>query len=306
MGLKLKTASNGSVSLEPTNTASDYTLTVPAQTGSIVTATSLGNVGIGTDTPSSFGSTGRYVTLSATDYPFFESKNSTSGSSYYGSNPTGGYIGTGSAYPLVIATNNTERMRIDSSGRVLIGTSTVEARGTTLYGNGSNGFYIKTTGTCGYLVTQDGTGGSGNYLTFYSNTTATGSVTTNGSTTSYNTTSDYRLKENVAPMTGALATVQSLKPVTYTWKETGEASQGFIAHELQAVVPECVVGEKDAVETYVDEEGNEQTRPVYQGIDTSFLVATLTAAIQELKAVVDAQANTITAMEARLTVLEQA
>jgi squalene cyclase len=56
--------------------------------------------------------------------------------------------------------------------------------------------------------------------------------------------------------------------------------QGFIAHELQSVVPDCVTGEKDAV----DKEGN----PVYQGIDTSFLVATLVAAIQELKAEVDA------------------
>jgi len=81
-------------------------------------------------------------------------------------------------------------------------------------------------------------------------------------------------------MTGALATVSALKPVTYKWKSTGETSQGFIAHELQAVVPDCVTGEKDAI----DVEG----KPVYQGIDTSFLVATLTAAIQELKAEFDA------------------
>jgi hypothetical protein len=69
----------------------------------------------------------------------------------------------------------------------------------------------------------------------------------------------------------------------------GSDGQGFIAHELQAVVPDCVTGEKDAV----DEEG----KPVYQGIDTSFLVATLTAAIQELKATVDAQAARIAALE---------
>ena len=81
-------------------------------------------------------------------------------------------------------------------------------------------------------------------------------------------------------MTGALAKVSALKPVTYSWKVDGSAGEGFIAHELQAVVPDCVTGEKDAV----DEEGN----PVYQGIDTSFLVATLTAAIQELKAELDA------------------
>ena len=90
-------------------------------------------------------------------------------------------------------------------------------------------------------------------------------------------------------MTGALAAVSQLKPCTYSWKADGSAGQGFIAHELQAVVPDCVHGEKDAV----DAEGN----PVYQGIDTSFLVATLTAAIQELKAIVDAQAVEIAALK---------
>jgi len=101
--------------------------------------------------------------------------------------------------------------------------------------------------------------------------------------------SDYRLKENVAPMTGALAKVALLKPCTYTWKINGSDGEGFIAHELAEVVPQCVTGEKDAV----DSKGN----PVYQGIDTSFLVATLTAAIQELNAKVEAQAAEIAALK---------
>ena len=92
-------------------------------------------------------------------------------------------------------------------------------------------------------------------------------------------------------MTGALAKVAQLKPVNYKWKVDGSDGQGFIAHELQAVVPDCVTGEKDAV----DENG----KPVHQGIDTSFLVATLTAAIQELKAIVDAQAVEIAALKAK-------
>jgi hypothetical protein len=100
------------------------------------------------------------------------------------------------------------------------------------------------------------------------------------SATSYVTSSDYRLKKNIQPMTGALAKVAQLKPCTYTWKASGESSQGFIAHELATVCPEAVSGEKDAVY----EDGS--IKP--QGIDTSFLVATLTAAIQELKAEFDA------------------
>jgi hypothetical protein len=79
--------------------------------------------------------------------------------------------------------------------------------------------------------------------------------------------------------------VALLKPVHIQVEyQSGSSSQGFIAHELQEVVPDCVNGEKDAVETYTDEDGNEQTRPKYQGVDTSFLVATLTAAIQEQQA----------------------
>jgi len=86
-------------------------------------------------------------------------------------------------------------------------------------------------------------------------------------------------------MTGALAKISALKPCTYIWKTDGSDGEGFIAHELAEVVPGCVTGDKDAV----DADGN----PVYQGIDTSFLVATLTAAIQELNAKVEAQAAEI-------------
>lgn len=90
-------------------------------------------------------------------------------------------------------------------------------------------------------------------------------------------------------MTGALGVVAQLNPVTYTWKTDGSDGQGFIAHELQEVVPDCVIGEKDAV----DVDG----KPEYQGVDTSFLVATLTAAIQEQQAL-------ITALTARVSALE--
>ena len=95
-------------------------------------------------------------------------------------------------------------------------------------------------------------------------------------------------------MTGALDKIKALKPVTYNWKVDGSAGQGFIAHELQDVVPDCVVGKKDAV----NEDGS--IKP--QQIDTSFLVATLTAAIQELNAKVEAQAATITALQAKVGV----
>jgi hypothetical protein len=118
-----------------------------------------------------------------------------------------------------------------------------------------------------------------------------------GVSTTYNTSSDYRLKENIVPMTGALAKVSQLKPCTYKWKWNGSDGEGFIAHELAEVCPSAVSGEKDAIETYIDEEGNEQTRIKPQGIDTSFLVATLTAAIQEQQATINALTARVVALE---------
>ena len=102
-----------------------------------------------------------------------------------------------------------------------------------------------------------------------------GTITTNGSATSYNTASDYRLKENVTSLTGAIDRLKTLMPKRFTWKANPSIGtvDGFIAHELQSVVPDAVHGTKDAV----DANGH----PVYQGIDTSVLVPLLTAALQE-------------------------
>jgi hypothetical protein len=104
---------------------------------------------------------------------------------------------------------------------------------------------------------------------------AVGSITTNGTTTAYVTTSDYRLKENVAPLANAVTRLKQLAPKNFTWKNNPSlgTTEGFIAHELQAVVPEAVFGQKDAL----DQDG----KPKYQGVDSSMLVALLTAALQE-------------------------
>jgi hypothetical protein len=114
-----------------------------------------------------------------------------------------------------------------------------------------------------------------------------GTITCGVSSTAYNTSSDYRLKENVEPITGAAARILQLKPSRFNFiVDPDNTVDGFIAHEAQAVVPECVTGTKDAE----DDDGN----PVYQGIDQSKLVPLLTAALQEAIAKIET-------LEARLT-----
>ena len=187
------------------------------------------------------------------------------------------------------ASPTSPKMIITSGGNVSIGTTSNIARiGVVFDGSTDNGCVLRTS------TNASGTG----FLYFQQDTTSCGSVVRVGTTSAvtYSSTSDYRLKENITPMMGALNKVARLKPVTYTWKSGGESAEGFIAHELAEVCPDAVVGTKDEL----DKDGN----PKYQSIDTSFLVATLTAAIQELKAINDTQAETINALTARIVALE--
>ena len=218
----------------------------------------------------------------------------------------------GSGGDLIFSTANssavvTERARIDISGNLLLG-------GTTQPVNTYRQVLTMSGGAFGGLLFNDGDS-SAVYPAIYfrKDGAQRGNILVTTSGTTYNTVSDYRLKEDVVPMVGALAKVSALKPVTYKWKSSGLEGQGFIAHELAEICPDAVTGDKDAVgeEQYEvtpavkDEEGNTvieavmgtRIAPVYQGIDTSFLVATLTAAIQELKAIVDAQGAEIAALK---------
>jgi hypothetical protein len=171
-------------------------------------------------------------------------------------------------------TNGAERARIDSSGNLLVRTTSEINSYTAIQVVGTGG-----TNDC-YAVKNTNTTNLAAFSCWNSSGSYVGGIVAGNTSTSFPTSSDYRLKENIAPLTGALAKVVALKPCTYTWKIDGSGGEGFIAHELQEVCPDAVVGEKDAV--------NEDGSIKAQGIDTSFLVATLTAAIQELKAEFDA------------------
>ena len=223
-----------------------------------------------------------------------------------------------------------ERMRIDSSGNVLVGTTAASNKWTA--GQGSDiGLELRSTQyglvmhmpyECALLNTDSVTA----LIRFYYRGSGIGSIATNGSSTAYNTTSDYRLKENITPIQGAGDIVKAMRPVTYTFKSDGSWMDGFIAHEMQELHPVAVTGSKDgmvdeeyevtpAVEATYDDEGVELTPavpavmgtrsvPDYQGVDYSKLTPILTAALQEALNKIDALEAQNAAFEARLTALE--
>lgn len=264
------------------------------------------NVGIGTTTPNSkmsvaVSSTSTSVLGSYANIPLLLQNTSSTDNNWSviavqdASGDFSSYIGTQNTSQasntaiMVFATNGgtgaIERMRIESSGGLLVGTTSAPEP--------SRVCVASTSVSAVPIVVQQTAAGSTtqNSVVFYRNATSTGTIQVTGTTTAYNTSSDYRLKENVQPMTGALVKVAALKPCTYTWKLDGSLGEGFIAHELAEVVPQAVGGDKDAVDA--------NGKIIPQGIDTSFLVATLTAAIQEQQALITALTARITALEAK-------
>ena len=248
-----------------------------------------GNVGIGVATPTARlhvnGTSGSAQVRMGTSAGYYE-VNAFDGNPVYmvvnGTNHTSGVIGTQSNTPFAFFTNNTERARITSGGNFLVGTaSTFDV---------TSGATTQLAGQCAVFAA----GSPNTLMSFYNSSQAArvGFIGSSGNSTSYNSGSDYRLKENVTNISAAAAAVHSLRPVTFTWKvspETGTFS-GFIAHELQEVWPEAVVGEKDAI-------CSDGVTPNYQMVDQSKLVPLLTAALQEVL-------TEIAALKARVAVLE--
>jgi hypothetical protein len=258
---------------------------------------SSGNVGIGTSSPST--PDGRVLHISNSQSARVHLTDSDLGESstdglYLSQIGADSYLYNFESGFMMFATNNTERMRITSGGLLLVGTTTDNFQ--------ANGFRItSSTGQVGGITMTGGTGDGPQWqminltdagtvpngfrwLSFRigSGASEIGKVEKASSTSvAYTTSSDYRLKENIAPITGALSRVAALKPVKWKWKNQNDGGEGFIAHELAEICPLAVTGKKDAYE-------KDGVTPRYQGVDTSFLVATLAAAIQELKSELDA------------------
>ena len=204
-------------------------------------------------------------------------------------------------------------MRIDSSGNVLVGKTAVSFATAGIELRASD--VISITRSAGSLINVNRIGSSpGTAIVMHYNGGDVGSIDVAASSTSYNTSSDYRLKENVDYDWDATTRLKQLKPARFNFIVDADTTvDGFLAHEAQSVVPECVTGTKDAmmdeeyevsaaIEEVTDEDGNVTTEaadavmgtrsvPDMQGIDQSKLVPLLVKTIQELEA-------RITALEA--------
>jgi len=270
------------VTLTGTQTLTNKTLTSPVLTTptlGVATGTSFQGI-IGNVTPAA----GNFTTLGATGVATFSA-----GTAALPALTTSGDTNTGIFFPaadeISFSEGGSEAMRIDSSGNLLVGTTVAS-------GNPTQGAQILINSGESVIVIGHVTATPSGilYAGFSYAGSRIGSITQSGTTAvAYNTSSDYRLKNTIAPMTGALAKVALLKPCTYKWNADGSDGEGFIAHELAEVCPHAVTGEKDAI----DEDG--KINP--QGIDTSFLVATLTAAMQEQQALITSLTERITALE---------
>jgi hypothetical protein len=200
---------------------------------------------------------------------------------------------------MMFHTAGAERMRIDSTGRIILADT-----------NTSDHSLV------GTLNINELSGHSAVVSTFRDNTATichyafdnpngnVGQIQTSGSATNYVTSSDYRLKENETSITDGIDRVKQLKPYKFNFKADADKTvDGFFAHEVSGIVPEAISGEKDAVEKNedgtdkLDKDGN--TIPVWQGIDQAKLVPLLTSALQEA-------ITKIETLEAKVTALENA
>ena len=216
-------------------------------------------------------------------------------------------------------TNTAERMRIDSSGHVLIATTDITPWTNNANSSADKGIALRAEGfiaAANYSSSPmdlNRTGSDGNMINFYKSGSNIGSISVTSSATAYNTSSDYRLKENVTDVTDGITRVKQLSPKRFNFIVDADTTvDGFLAHEAQTVVPEAVHGTKDEVEIWAD--GDElpdgvsvgdnkldddgKTIPVMQGIDQSKLVPLLTAALQEAIAKIEVLETKVAALEA--------
>mgnify|MGYP003146145800 FL=1 len=259
----------------------------------VMTLTNGGNLALGTNAPIEVSSTANWLTLDS------DSGSSVSGGIVHaidGTSKAVQYIfGSNVLYDAksgighqFTVNNGSEVMRMDTASRMLVGKTSSGLGVEGVEFNTSSHFtnFTRERNSAGGTIAQFNRTGSadGSVITFYRSGSEVGSITVTSSATAFNTSSDYRLKENIKPLSSALDRISKIKPSTFNFIDTPDESvDGFIAHELAEVVSYAVSGEKDGI--------NEDGNPIYQGVDHSKLVPLLVGAIQELKAEIEQLKN---------------
>jgi hypothetical protein len=291
---------------------------------------SSGNVGIGTSSPSSYSKldvAGLVKINSSRDTYVDASEDAGASAKIFVTAAGSGDFSQEAGHLVMQARTHTSVYRdiifaggINNAGPLM----TIKGEGDTLIGRTSvitanDKFTVEKSTGAGYTMTSSATtalGGTYYYHSYIANGSQTGYVSSNGSTTSYNTSSDYRLKENVVTDWDATTRLKQLKPSRFNFIADAETTvDGFLAHEVEDIVPEAITGTKDATETLtnvvINNVGNviardieeddwiagkeDETYPsdstweashtanVYQGIDQAKLVPLLVKTIQELE-----------------------
>jgi hypothetical protein len=185
---------------------------------------------------------------------------------------------SGSQYYWIGDNRNGERMRINSSGQLLINTaSDAYGDGSKLlsYSYGKAASFLNLDGGGGYCaVVMRRTASNGGLTEHYVGSTYAGGISVSGSSSSYNTSSDYRLKEDLKPIKG-LEKLSKINVYDFKWKDSDDRMDGVLAHELQEILPYAVTGIKDGEQI--------------QGVDYSKIVPVLVQAIKELNAKLEAK-----------------
>ena len=325
MPLKLNSTSGGSVTLQEPTTASNRTLTLPDATGTVNTSGAVNEVPAGSASAPSIYPTGD--TNTGIFFPAADTIAFVEGGVEAMRIDSSANVGIGTSSPvnkLQVSSGGADVARFTntlSNGgdwQFKIGGGGFEDRKlmiTDRFGgadnvrvaiNSSGNFLVNTTST--FDVTSGATtqlsgqcavynsGSPNTLMSFYnsSQSARVGFIGSSGNSTSYNSGSDYRLKDNVINISGALSKISTLRPVTFTWKISPEVGvvSGFIAHELDEVVPEAVTGEKDAM-------CSDGVTPDYQMVDQSKLVPLLVAAIKEQQAMIEELKAKVAALEAK-------
>jgi hypothetical protein len=239
--------------------------------GSDLMALTSTGLGIGTSSPGAKLEVNQAATafpgfkITGSNSPGMQIVEATGVTAHFVNDSAGVYVGSSTSYPLILRTNNTERARIDSSGNLLVGTTTNGK--ITLFGSG-----FSEAGAAGIDIQHISGSVNGDYYqSFQYNASVIGSITQNGvSQVLYNISSDQRLKENIQDAAPASALIDSLQVRQYDWKADGSHQRyGFVAQELVTVAPEAVHQPADPEEM--------------MAVDYSKLVPMLVKEIQSLR-----------------------